>query len=116
MTTPPFPIVYKFDINHRVYKRDASGRALGGPIYREHFLALHVMGETKKSWIVSNFVDGRHQYKIGKDNVYTAEQVDDKCWMDAHHYQVSQAVYRCKDIDTLKAITALVGYVRDDAL
>lgn len=48
---PVYPRVWLFDINRRVYQRDASGRAFGSPIWREHWEEQVIVGETRVSWV-----------------------------------------------------------------
>ena len=45
--------VWVFNENRRVYNKDANGRSVGAPIYREKWIETTITGETTRSWIVS---------------------------------------------------------------
>ena len=101
--------VYQFDINHRVYARDAAGRAQGGPIYREYFRPYVITGTDKRSWLVSAPGSDR-QFKVSKDKVLTSGQMDEQCWVEDHRIKVVRLVDQCRDPAVLKSVAALLGY------
>lgn len=106
--------VYQFDVNRRVYKKDAAGHSTGGPIYREHFRPYVIVGEDKRSWILDtperSWAGEPFPGKVAKAKVLTADEMDADCWRHDHRYQLSQAISRCNDVAILKQIAALVGY------
>ena len=101
--------VYLFDINHRVYKRNADGRATGGPVYREHFRPFVIQGEDKRSWLV---VSQGHtwQQRLAKSKFITAEQMDERIWLNDHRYKLNRLLNNCSDVDTLKAVADVLNY------
>ena len=112
-------VFYTFDINRRVYERDASGRANSGLIYREHFSPVYFVGIEKKSWLVTSGAPGTAgnqylTYKVLPKKLYTPQQVDDAVWQNQHRYRISQAIQRC-DVLTLKQVAGLIGYQEDCA-
>lgn len=107
--------LFTFNENHRVYKRDENGKAFGGPIYREHFRPIYVIGETSKSWIIGH--DKTEYFKTPKSNpfsknLYTKELMEDKILDQSMRYKVVDAV-RYSDVETLKKIAAIVGFGKE---
>lgn len=107
--------VYTFDVNRRVYKRDASGHAKGGPIYREHFWPWKIVGEEKRSWLLSQYSDGKWPTKMGKGNpaLLTERQVSDRCWIHDHRMCLARLVGDCRDASVLRAVANAIGYHED---
>ena len=112
--------VWVFDQNRRIYERGPDGRALGPPLFREHFRPVQIVGETAKSWILAggdkvprSGGDVRH-HKNGRYPaipVYmTRGAVDAAVFRHDHKYKISMAVEKCDDIDVLRQVAALVGY------
>jgi hypothetical protein len=106
--------VWVFDPNRRVYEPGSHGP----PIYREHFVAQKIIGETRISWLVgSENADISRNWTYTKYKkkdpygIYTAEEVEAKIWLNDHGYETSQRVMRCKDVAALKAIVALLDAV-----
>ena len=101
--------IWRFDENHRIYKKDANGRSNGGPIYREHWRSTTIQAETTKSWIT---VWGEKVPKRGPHPGYafSASEVDDHCWVHGNRYSITRAVDRCKDANALRRIAELVGW------
>lgn len=109
--------IYKFDENHRVYRRNADGRATGGPIYSEYFRPHIIAGETKLSWLSGP----RGEDKINKKTMkeagrgshgyqwHTKASMEDHLWSAIHRHEIIQRVQQAS-IDELKQIAALVGY------
>ncbi|TXH56937.1 MAG: hypothetical protein E6Q97_05490 [Desulfurellales bacterium] len=104
--------VWSFNQNRRIYQRDASGKAVGGPIWREHWEPLVVVGETKVSWLVGP------PYMLGSDTSRAAK-VPKKSWPGPYktseagidreafveaRWSLAQRIEGCRDYDTLKAI------------
>ena len=103
--------VWRFDQNRRVYARDENGKARGGPIWREHWEPLEIIGETTRSWII-----GRHgasvQFgdKIAKAAwpgalALSEEDISKRAFVEGR-YSLSERVRRCTDYETLKKIEA----------
>lgn len=111
-------IIWYKDINRRVYKHDANGRAVGGPIEREYWQPKEVVKETSRSWMLSNGV------KVPKNTVFptglfalTEQQVDDIAWFDENLHKVSNAVNnlgfgitRYANIEKLREVAKLIEY------
>lgn len=107
--------VYVFDENRRVYAKGS----IGGPIYREHFRPQFIVGEEKRSWLVSAHPDGKYPQKVGKvtaeKSLLTSAQVEDQCWLNSNRYRLARRVEMCADVGTLKAIAATLGYNPESA-
>ena len=98
--------LYMFDGNRRKY---APGNS--GPIYREHFYPVVVVGETPRSWLVG---PEWGQVKVSKKDpwsvLFTAEMVNDAVWMNEHRHRIASRVGSIRDMDVLRKIAAIVGY------
>lgn len=100
---------YWFDENKRDYKRDENGRSIGGPIYKAHFRAEKIVGETSRSWIVGKWL----QRKIPKATgvgIYDEKMVDDDCWVHSYSYRISDKVSRLDDADLLRKIAEIIEF------
>jgi hypothetical protein len=98
--------IWIFDSNRRVYPRDADGRATGGPIWREHWKPLVIVGETSRSWLTDC---GNKIAKKGTDpqNVSFSEaEIDRAAWVHDNAIKISRRVWACGDFEKLKAIEA----------
>ena len=108
--------VWSFDVNRRVYKRDESGKALGGPIWREHWTPCVVVGETRVSWLIGSEwmldrPDTHHRAsrvpkKDWPGSLATSEADIDRAAFVEQRHQLAQRIQNCRDFDTLKAIEA----------
>ena len=109
-----------FDNNRRVYARDAQGRAVGGSIHREHWRATKIVGESRLSWITDDHRKFAKATLTSRDNYGTVRavaslaKVEAECWIHDHRYAISEAVRKCEDIEALRAVAALVGYVEEE--
>jgi hypothetical protein len=113
--------VWIFDRNHRVYPRNASGAAVGGPIYREHFRPHTIESETPRSWVLDGGLkvpktggDVREAGggRYGKTIIYmSAEGVEDAIWRHENAYALGDHVRALTDVVVLKKVAALTGYV-----
>lgn len=109
-------ILYNFDGNRRVYRRNEAGIASGGPIYQDHFEAVPIIGETKVSWILK-----RYDAKVNKKNLSSVCQFADRgfftesamiadIWLHEHRYKIAKEVERA-GVDHLKEVARIIGYV-----
>lgn len=123
--------VWVFDPNRRVYRRDAKGNSVGGPIYREHWREHFIVGETRVSWLVGFTRDLPHDHRcvlrmpkadptgvaekgFGRRRVLLSPAaVEDDAWVAENRCRISDAVNRCRDADTLRRIAEMVGYKED---
>lgn len=111
-----FPDIWIFDANRRVYRKDANGRSIGGPVWYEHWRKDKIEGETSRSWIL---VGGQ---KIPKKNppkefvAFSEEEIRDRAWVEANlHKIVRHMSYGEKPgYDALKQIAELIGYKEDE--
>jgi hypothetical protein len=114
--------IYKFDENHRVYRKGPDGRATGGPIYAEYFVPYEIKGETKQSWLTGYMSD----IKVNKKTLrsagqsgfsghqwFTAESKDAHLWVAEHRRGIERALLSAT-VDQLKRIAEIVGYVPDN--
>jgi hypothetical protein len=100
--------IWRFDDNHRVYDRGPDGRAIGGAIYREHWVPVVIRSETSRSWIVPY---GKCPKKGDHHGfAFSAAEVDDDCWVHSNGGRLSNAVLRCKDASKLRAIADILGW------
>lgn len=108
---PKFPDIWYFDENHRVYKRDDKGRALGGPIWREHWVKLIIVGETRVSWVTNRGA------KIAKKrdpnawwHAYSLQDIEDQAWMRSHRSHLADVLTRCNSVAALRTIAGILEY------
>lgn len=104
--------IWIFDPNRRVYPRDEHGKVpiSAGPIYREHWIPIKIVGENRRSWILEYW-----NKKIPKKGphhgaCFTQKEVDDDVWLSDHRHKVCESVRRCGNADALRAIADIVGY------
>jgi hypothetical protein len=98
--------IWIFDSSRRVSARDADGRATGGPIWREHWRPVVIVGETSRSWLTYH---GNKIAKRGTDprNVAFSEaEIDRAGWVRDNARRISERVMECSDLEKLKAIEA----------
>lgn len=104
MTVEIGSTVWVFDANRRVYDKAKRG---GGPIYREHFKPLKVVGETTRSWELES---GLKVSKKTLEGVMTTQaQIDDACWVHENRYRLFWLVNRCERADILRQIDQLLA-------
>jgi hypothetical protein len=114
---PPVPAlsigteVFRFDPERRVYAM-VNGKATGGPTYRGQFLPCFVVGEEKRSWLVSQSPGGPMSFKWGKatPGLLSVEQVDELCWMHDHRISIARLLDTCRDPSIVRAVGALLGH------
>ena len=97
--------LYWFDINRRVYNRDANGNAFGGPIYREHFREINI--KPNDDW---QRIDRKRQYVRGKEKyrTYTETEMQDAVYIHDNANKIAERVRQCKDADLLRKIAELL--------
>lgn len=114
--------VWAFDVNRRVYRRDENGRAVGGPIWREHWAPRFVIGETRVSWLVGDeFMLGKSEWfkradKIAKKDwpgslALSEEDIDRRAFVEGR-WALADRIKSCTDYDTLKKIEAALDGAR----
>jgi hypothetical protein len=103
----------------RTYRRDATGKAHGGPVERFKYKPRKIAGETRVSWLLT-WRDGalpEHMDKVPKRDVskiYGRDDVEDALWIGANQHKISRAVGDLRDrgLKTrvqLEAIAQIVG-------
>lgn len=113
--------LWLFDETRRVYPK--SNRLTGSPIYAEHFIAFTVVGENRLSWILlrGGLPGLRHKAtkktltcstRWGVERYYTDQQKADAIWLEENRAGLAEAVRDCRDVETLKAIKALLDGAR----
>lgn len=111
--------VWRFDPNRRHYRRDASGRAIGSPIWREHWEPLEIIGETSRSWLVGRsgqplkWAD-KYPKKEWPANLATSQEQIDRKEVVEHRYAIARRVESCTDYDALIAITQILGAIKTE--
>lgn len=104
-----YPDCWLFDENRRVYRKDKSGNSYGGPIWREHWRKVEIVGETSRSWLTSCH---RKVPKNGSERVcFSKQEITNQEWIHEHKYKIARLVERCHDWQVMKAIADLVGFV-----
>jgi len=102
--------LWLFDRDHRVYTPGGND----GPIYREYWIARYIVGEEKRSWLVSDFEDGKYARKMMKSTaaiiLKTETQVEDYCWLNSNRQRLADAVGRCTDVAVLRRVANIVEY------
>jgi len=125
--TPPLAVgstLWIFDENRRVYPKEKlpNGQMCSfGPIWREHWQATVITGETRVSWLVRG--PNSRAGKISKRDlaagtmrgVLSSERdLDAACVVQQHAYKIGQRVQRMAGgvaaEHVLRQIAALVGY------
>lgn len=101
--------VWCFDQNRRVY--DGKGSFGGHIIYAGHFYESKITGETSRSWIVGQY--GDKYSKKDPSGLYTDEQKADAIWMHDNRHKIAGIVDRCRDIEKMRQIAQIVGYVEE---
>jgi hypothetical protein len=104
-----FPRVWIFDTNRRVYERDENGRAKGGPIWRDHWKEIPIVGETRVSW-VSRYGD-KIPKKGGYGIAFSEEEIDRAAFVQEHRSKIVRVLERCQDYDTLIKVAGVLGYM-----
>ena len=99
--------VWTFNENRRVY--DGSGSFGGKIIYAEHFVEREITDETPRSWIVN----GKKYSKKDPSGLYTDQQKADDIWFHDNRWKIAKLVDRCMDIEKMRQIAAIVGYVEE---
>lgn len=110
--------LYRFDGNRRVYvPHGKDGRASGGPIYREHFEALKIIGENKVSWLLERgwkankkSLSSAAAEQYGGRGFFTAEGMEDDIWQHDHKHKIVDRLQRNCDGVTLRKVAELIGY------
>lgn len=103
--------VFIFDINHREYEMDASGRSHGGPIYLKHFVETEIVGETSRSWIVQRYSQKKKKKpEHFSEGVLTLGQVLDQVYLHEHSYRIAEQVRSINDVRVLREVANLIGY------
>lgn len=115
-----------FDENRRVYADPKPGDIWprGGPIYREHFRSVTVVGETRVSWLIDHYEtarEGRIETRVnkkdhtyakwggGRGRLYTSQaEVDDACFVHDERSRIASAVQQCPEAGVLRTVKALV--------
>ncbi len=112
MSTRP-EYVWHFNRNRRIYANPEPGRiySSGGPIYREHWEKLPVVGETARSWLVGFGRPNKVPKKGGmRGFAFTDQEVEDDIFVNANAYKLGEYVGRLADAELLRTIAKLTGF------
>jgi hypothetical protein len=109
--------LYRFDGNRRVY-REGGAFGGGGPIYREHFEPLKIVGENRMSWILergwkvrkSDLKGEAESFQYGGRGFFTAEGMELDIWLHDHKHRIVAYIERQATPTQLKQIAELIGY------
>jgi hypothetical protein len=109
--------VYLFDQNCRVYQKNEDGRAIGPPIWIEHWRPYKIVGENRMMWLLEGGekFPKKNGTRTAARGGYTGmtvatswEAVKEQEWLHVHRYSIARAVERCQDISTLRQISAIL--------
>ena len=111
--------LYRFDGNRRVY-RDRSASGGGGPIYREHFEALKIIGENKVSWLLergwkakkSNLTSAA-SLQYGGCGFFTADGMEDDIWLHDHKHKVRD-LFEHASVVQVREVARILGYIKSE--
>lgn len=92
-----------FDENFRFYRVGESA-----PIWREHWRKMEVVGETSRSWILSD--DRKVPKKGGRGIAFSEAEVDRLAWAREHAHKILNSIDRYGNPEQLDKIAALVNY------
>lgn len=112
-------IIYHYDPNRRVYRKDAKGNSYGAPLEREHWREMKIIGETSRSWLIGFEWKpdkiSKKELAEGKMHGYcqTLEEVEKRVFVSQHRHLISTVV-GAQDYDKLKVIADLIGYKPED--
>ena len=114
------PIWY-FDVNCRVYRKDANGRSMGGPIWAEHWREYAIIGQTSRSWIVgteSGCIFGKipkNKHCSWRGYARSKEEIQQKAYIEENRYAISEKLRSIDDYAVLRQIATLIGYECGDS-
>lgn len=107
--------IWRFDVNRRVYTKE-NGH---GPVWREHWRPMWIIGETRVSWIVGHTADSAMHsgglVKLPKRTDWpqgwatSQAHIDEAAWAHENRYAISQLIFRL-DPEDLKAVADLIAY------
>lgn len=118
--------LWRFDQNVRVYTKPADG-SFGKLIWRESWVPMVVVGETRVSWLVGSVskyseerkLTPRVSHKLPKaefrdggcpmDWARSAEHLTELVWAEENRSKLSERVLRCHDPRVLRAVWAALG-------
>ena len=102
--------IWIYDVNCRVYAKDAAGRSHGGPLYRESWREEPIIGETKKSWLIGPGWKPRKIPKKGPHNYvcFSLAELEGKCWENDNRHRLSEKV-RGATLSQLRRIDAILS-------
>lgn len=106
--------IYRFDSGVRNYLRDENGKAIGGSIYRDHWVPAVITGETSRSWLLGD--NSWSMVKVPKKGAnpkqykFSLSDVEDDVWLHVNRYGISQRVLSVNDVAVLKKIADLLSY------
>jgi hypothetical protein len=82
------------------------------PIYREHWVKHEIIGETSRSWLIT---EGWRTVKIPKRGasrrrfLFSEKDVDDNAWANDHRYRIEQLIQTLSP-EKLRQVAELIGY------
>ncbi len=110
-------IVWRFDQNRRVYppKKPGAQYSFGGPIYREHWAPVTIIGETRISWLCGFGLGRGCHWKAPKKGLrpgwcFSLKELDDACWVNDYRIEIVDALRQVSDADILRKIADLIGW------
>ena len=116
--------VWVFDANRRRYHPPGPGETYGrgGPIWREHWVEMEVVGENRATFFVgypgtfdASRARGDWYTRIPKKGplprgvLLSTEDVDRAAWVNDHSYKLGEAVRRSTDYAALVQVARLVA-------
>ena len=103
-----YPRCWIFDINRRVYNRDENGKSSGGPIWREHWKEVEIIGETKISWITDY---GKKIPKKGGHGIcFSVSELDEKAWVHENRHKIASKITYLDSFEKLQKISEIIKF------
>lgn len=104
-----YPECWVFDVNRRVYRRDANGKACGGgPIWREHWTKVTIADSNYRNWITDR---GTKIPKGGGRNyAFSLEEIEQAAFVHDNKHAIGQMILASLDYCKIKKVAEIMGY------
>lgn len=111
--------LWKFDVNLRVYPRDAAGKPVGGgPIYAEHFEEYRVCRLEPRSYVIgradqrdqgATFCDKAFSFSKAEGMFRTDDEKASEVFLNDYAYRIGEALGRSKNVELITRVGIELG-------
>jgi len=110
VTTPHIGMkLWRWNENRRVYERNPeTGRAIGGPIWREHWEPCEIIGETSRSWLVGK-AEKIPKSQFPGEYATSEEDIERRAYVIGMRHKLADRLRNCKCYETIKKIEDALG-------